>query len=110
MVKVSITLTVFLAGTCAVQAQLPPPPNVYLQKVLVSNVANGTAAVDPNLVDPWGISFSGTSPFWVSDHLSGKSTLYNGAGAVNALVVTIPPGAAAAAGALGRPTGQVKPP
>ncbi|MGD1071153.1 MAG: TIGR03118 family protein [Bryobacteraceae bacterium] len=104
--QVVIALAVTLAGTCHVQAQ---SANAYLQTILVSNVANGSATVDPNLVDPWGVSFSSSSPFWVSDHLSGKSTLYNGAGAVNSTVVTIPPGAASAAGALGRPTGQVKP-
>lgn len=83
--------------------------NAYLQTVLVSNVANGTASVDPNLVDPWGISFSATSPFWLSNHLSGTSTVYNGLGAVTTTVVTIPPGAASPPGTIGRPTGQVKP-
>jgi uncharacterized protein (TIGR03118 family) len=106
--KAAIALAVALAGTCVIQAQTTNA-NAYLQTVLVSNVANGSATVDPNLVDPWGVSFSATSPFWVSDHLSGKATLYTGAGAVNSTVVTIPPGAASAAGALGRPTGQVKP-
>ena len=106
MNKVAATLALMLAGTFAVKAQT----NAYLQTVLVSNVPNGTAVVDANLVDPWGISFSATSPFWVSDHLSGKSTLYNGAGVINATVVTIPPGTASPPGTLGRPTGQVKPP
>ena len=64
--------------------------------------------VDPNLVDPWGISLSTSSPFWVSDHLSGKSTLYNGSGAITAVVVTIVPAAASPAGSLGRTTGQVQ--
>jgi len=108
--KLAMVLATLLAGTCSINAQFGPLPNVYLQKVLVSNAANGTAVVDPNLIDPWGISFSGTSPFWVSDHLSGKSTLYNGAGTITPVVVTIPPGAASAAGSLGKPTGQVKPP
>ena len=82
--------------------------NAYVTTNLVSNVTGGAPVVDPNLVDPWGISISASSPFWVSDHLSGQSTLYNGSGVVSATVVTIPPGAASAAGALGRPTGQVQ--
>ena len=82
--------------------------NVYLQTNLVSNVAGQAAVTDPNLVDPWGNAFSATSPFWVSNHLSGTSTLYNGSGAITALVVTIPPGKAAAIGALGKPTGIVQ--
>jgi uncharacterized protein (TIGR03118 family) len=31
---------------------------------------------DPALVNPWGVSRSGSSPFWVSDNGTGKTTLY----------------------------------
>src|SRR5437764_2714758 len=31
--------------------------------------------VDANLVNPWGLTSSATSPFWVSDNGTGKSTL-----------------------------------
>ena len=58
---------------------------------------------DPNLVNPWGIAFGPTSPFWISDNKTGLSTLYNGAGGIVPLVVTIPgPG-----GATSSPTGTV---
>lgn len=99
------------AGAAALLCMLPAygqPANIFLQTNLVSNVAGAAPIVDPNLVDPWGISFSATSPFWVSNHLSGTSTIYNGGGVVNPTVVTIPAGAAAVIGALGRPTGQVR--
>lgn len=46
---------------------------------------------DPNLINGWGISRSSTSPWWVSDNGTGLSTLYDGAGAIQSLVVTIPP-------------------
>jgi uncharacterized protein (TIGR03118 family) len=82
------------------------PANVYLQQNLVSNVAGQAAVTDTNLVDPWGISLSATSPFWVSNHLSGTSTLYSGNGAITAVVVTIPPGKAGTS--PGKPTGQVQ--
>jgi len=51
--------------------------------------------MDSHLVNPWGLSVSPTSPWWVSDNGTGLSTLYNGAGAAQSLVVTIPavPGA-----------------
>ena len=39
--------------------------------------------MDPNLVNPWGISESGGSPFWISDNNAGVSTLYNVPGANN---------------------------
>jgi uncharacterized protein (TIGR03118 family) len=50
---------------------------------------------DPSLVNAWGVSFSPTSPFWVSDNGSGVATLYNVNPATNAtikqgLTVTIP--------------------
>ena len=46
---------------------------------LVSNIP-GVAAdhIDPNLINPWGIVATSTSPFWVSDNGAGLSTLYNG--------------------------------
>jgi uncharacterized protein (TIGR03118 family) len=61
---------------------------------------------DPNLLNPWGVGESATSPFWVSDNNAGKSTLYNTQGAPQARVVSIPaPGDPL--GASGTPTGLV---
>ncbi len=45
---------------------------------------------DANLVNPWGLTASPTSPFWVSDNGAGVSTLHNTAGAPQSLVVSIP--------------------
>jgi uncharacterized protein (TIGR03118 family) len=45
---------------------------------------------DENLVNPWGLTESGTSAFWVSDGGAGVSTLYNTAGAPQPLVVSMP--------------------
>ncbi len=36
-----------------------------------------TDATDKQLINPWGISASGTSPFWISDNGAGVSTLYS---------------------------------
>jgi uncharacterized protein (TIGR03118 family) len=74
---------------------------------LVANTAGAAPVVDPNLVDPWGISISASSPFWVSNHMSGTSTLYNGSGTITPTVVIIPKGSAATF-TTGRPTGQVQ--
>src|SRR5262249_52980286 len=38
---------------------------------------NPAQLTDPFLVNPWGISASGGSPFWVSDNGTGVSTLYS---------------------------------
>jgi uncharacterized protein (TIGR03118 family) len=48
----------------------------YLQTNLVSDLPGIAQLQDSNLVNPWGISFSATSPFWISDNGSGLSTLY----------------------------------
>ena len=46
---------------------------------------------DLNLVNAWGLSRSSGSPWWISDNGTGLSTLYDGSGAPQSLVVTIPP-------------------
>jgi len=61
------------------------------------------AFVDPNLINPWGMSFVGTSPFWVSDQGTNVSTLYRGDGSIVPLVVSTP---VTLSGPQG-PTGQV---
>jgi uncharacterized protein (TIGR03118 family) len=59
---------------------------------------------DANLVNPWGITESATSPFWISDNGAGMSTLYNTAGSPQALAVSIP-SPANPLGNMGTPTG-----
>src|ERR1700693_1137869 len=70
---------------------------LYVQTNLTSDISGLAANTDPNLKNPWGMSFGPTTPFWVSDQVTGKATLYNGAGVPQGLVVTTPPA----------PTGQV---
>jgi len=48
----------------------------YRQVNLVSDQAGIALLQDTNLVNAWGVSFSSTSPFWVSDNGTGKATLY----------------------------------
>jgi uncharacterized protein (TIGR03118 family) len=79
--------------------------NAYLQRNLVSDLPGLAANTDTNLVNPWGIAFSSSSPFWISDNHSGLSTLYTGAGTPQSLVVNIP--SPAGFSPLGAPTGVV---
>jgi uncharacterized protein (TIGR03118 family) len=51
-----------------------------------------TPSVDPNLVNPWGLAINPTGPIWVADNHTGLSTVYNAAGQVMSLVVTVPVG------------------
>jgi uncharacterized protein (TIGR03118 family) len=62
----------------------------YQQTNLVSDVPGMAAVTHLPLVNPWGLTRSATSPWWVSDNGAGVSTLYNGAGTPVPLVVTIP--------------------
>jgi len=62
----------------------------YTQVNLVSNVSGVAPVTDPTLINPWGLSRSSGSPWWISDNGTGLSTLFNGAGVKNSLIVTIP--------------------
>src|SRR5712672_4054426 len=63
----------------------------YTQTNLVSNASGIAPVTDPQLINPWGVSRGSGSPWWISDNTTGFSTLYNGAGAKQTLIVTIPP-------------------
>jgi len=63
----------------------------YTQTNLVSNMSGVAPVTDPQLINPWGLSRGSGSPWWVSDQATGLSTLYNGPGAKQGLIVTIPP-------------------
>src|SRR5947208_16355854 len=83
----------------------------YAQTNLVSNIPGLATITDPLLVNPWGISRSAASPFWVSNQGTGTSTLYSVAGSTAVTRVNIAPNGFVAiptnaAGPQG-PTGQV---
>jgi uncharacterized protein (TIGR03118 family) len=80
--------------------------NRFPQVNLVSDLPGVARFTDPDLVNPWGMSFSSGSPIWVSDNGTGLATIYNGAGIKQGLVVSIP----APSGGQGAPTGQVNNP
>ena len=90
-----------LAGTLF---SLPALAQSVQVTILTSDIASVAPNTDPNLVNPWGMSFSPSGPWWISDNGTGLTTLYNAAGAPQGLVVTIPP---ATGTGPGTPTGQV---
>ena len=80
------------------------------QTNLVSDGFVPAAHIDPNLVNPWGVSLSAASPFWVSDAGTGVTTIYNGAGAPVAVTggnTAITIGTPDGLGRAAIPTGQV---
>ena len=94
-----------LAWIAAAALAAPPGPDGrYQQRNLVSDGFVAAEHTDANLVNAWGIAFNPFGFVWVSDNGTGLSTLYDGAGVPQSLVVTIPPAAGAT---TGNPTGIV---
>ena len=77
----------------------------YRQTNLVSDIPGLAANTDAQLKNPWGMSFSATSPFWISDAGAGVATLYNGLGVKQALVGNRIGDISSAVQTLGDPTG-----
>jgi uncharacterized protein (TIGR03118 family) len=71
------------ALSLAVLGWSPPASAQYAQTNLVSSVPGLAAITDPRLVNPWGLSRTGTSPFWASDQAMNASTLYAITGSTN---------------------------
>jgi uncharacterized protein (TIGR03118 family) len=69
----------------------------------VANMLYANANADPKLGDAWGVAFNPHAFVWVANRATSTSTLYDGAGVPQSLVVSLPPGVAGAA----RPTGIV---
>ncbi len=88
-VIITLTTAVFVSFP-AVGASAGIARGSFKETDLVSDIPGRAQHLDPNLVNPWGISASATSPMWVSDNGAGVTTLYNGAGMALALVVKIP--------------------
>jgi uncharacterized protein (TIGR03118 family) len=104
-----------LAAGAIVGAAAPAQADFILQTNLVTDdntflTSQGympAANVDPNLINPWGISYGPATPFWVSDNGSGFTTLYHASGvqaSPPSPVIVAPPGGSSGPSA---PTGQV---
>jgi uncharacterized protein (TIGR03118 family) len=98
-----INPSIFLIPLCAAAyaaPATPSPANSYLIHNLVSDLPDTADFQDPNLVNPWGIATTSSSPFWIGNNGSGTSTLYGTTGTPVALVVTIPTTAGPTGGAV----------
>jgi uncharacterized protein (TIGR03118 family) len=79
----------------------------YQQTNLVSDLPGVALLQDTNLVNAWGMSFSATSPFWISDNGSGLSTLYAVTYNTNGTVKVVKQGLQVGIPGEGNPTGQL---
>ena len=88
-------------------------PAPFVQTNLVSDIPGLATITDSSLVNPWGVSRTTTSPFWISDQGTNLTNLWSVIGPTTVTKVTavnpptgniaIPPGGMGAVG----PTGQV---
>jgi hypothetical protein len=75
-----------------------------------SDPSVSAAQTDPNLINPWGLAESPTSPFWISDNGAGLTGIYKATSSgvtVNAIppiTIAVPPGQMPGTAS---PTGQV---
>src|SRR5499427_8718588 len=63
----------------------------FTQTNLVSNIDGLATITDPQLVNPWGVSHSRTSPFWISNQRQNTTTLYMVTGETTVTKVNINP-------------------
>lgn len=92
MKKVVESLVIFACVLALTQLPVPlrAASNFYQQHNLVSDGSVTADHTDPNLVNAWGIAFNPNAVVWIADNGTGKATLYDGTGALQALVVTVP--------------------
>lgn len=91
-------------ATLTVNPVPPPPATAFVVKALVADGAGVAAVQDKNLVNGWGLVFAPNDPVWIANNATSTSTLYDGNGAIQQLVVALP---AAADGTAFQPTGIV---
>jgi uncharacterized protein (TIGR03118 family) len=84
----------------------------FVQVNLVSDIPGVATLTEPQLVNPWGVSHSSTSPFWTSNQGANTATLFTvtdrtTVSKVTAVNPAIPKTPAGTASGVQGPTGQV---
>ena len=94
MIIGAVAMAIPVAAVANAQTQV----NVYDTQDLVSDTASASVpAADGSLINGWGLVAGPTTPWWAVNNGTNTSTLYNGAGAKQALSVAV----------AGGPTGAV---
>ncbi len=93
-----------MIGAAPVSAANINSQNAFVVHKLQSDVPGRAANTDPDLVNGWGITASTTSPWWVADNGTHRSTLYNGNTGLKVPTVIVD---VAGAGGPANPTGVV---
>jgi uncharacterized protein (TIGR03118 family) len=93
----------YSASTTQTATLMVDAVTAFSQTDLASNGTVMAATTDANLINPWGLALAPTGPMWVANNGTQTSTLYDGTGIKQSLVVAIPPPSAGPAD----PTGMV---
>jgi len=109
--RIMIVLSVMVAILCALIFVVQKAPvtaakttsQFYAQHNLVSDGFVPADHINTDVVNAWGLVSGPTTPWWIVDNGTGKSTLYNVATGTFPLTVTIP----GVGGEQGNPTGIV---
>jgi uncharacterized protein (TIGR03118 family) len=73
-------------------AVTPSIASAFATRPLVADAGTGAAHIDAKLINAWGIAFNPNGFVWVANNGSSTSTLYDGNGVPQTLVVAIPTG------------------
>jgi uncharacterized protein (TIGR03118 family) len=76
--RCGLALAVLVAALFAVMPLGAAEENSYTVTRLVSDQPGVAPVLDSDLVNAWGLAASSTSPWWVADNGTSRSTLYNG--------------------------------
>ncbi len=72
---------------------MPPViTSAFTTTALVTDQSSGAAHTDTHLVNAWGLAFNPTAFVWVANNGTATSTLYDGNGVPQTLVVAVPAG------------------
>jgi uncharacterized protein (TIGR03118 family) len=88
-----VALTAFVLALTANTVQADP----FIQTNLVSDIPGLATITDASLVNPWGVSRTATSPFWISDQGTNLTNLWSVIGPTTVTKVT----------AVNPPTGNI---
>ena len=110
--QVCRTAVAACVGLVVLIVSVPAQAQYHLTDLVSNQIDEQAPNTDPLLVNAWGLARSATSPWWISDNLSGWSTLYNATGTPLGLKVLIPtagngPASPKGLNGPGTPTGVV---
>jgi hypothetical protein len=72
-----MSVGVYMLVTLGIVAQAQAGATFSVTNLITNNQSVNPAQItDPNLVNPWGVSFGPTTPIWVSDEGTGVTSLY----------------------------------